>query len=156
MLTANQDYVYVQVVPSNYDISKLNFKLVNTKGDEAPVVFGTPVPTNDAISNSRAISESGVFAIPYSLKDMTPAEMKTYEKNIKGKALSLVASENVRSIYNYGVELKQANNKSSATFEDRTIPVESIGEPVTIVPEKPETSTIHIWSWQTMKPKLTL
>ena len=53
---------------------KLNFKLVNTKGDEAPVVFGTPVPTNDAISNSRAISESGVFAIPYSLKDMTPAE----------------------------------------------------------------------------------
>ena len=136
MLTANQDYVYVQVVPSNYDISKLNFKLVNTKGDEAPVVFGTPVPTNDAISNSRAISESGVFAIPYSLKDMTPAEMKTYEKNIKGKALSLVASENVRSIYNYGVELKQANNKSSATFEDRTIPVESIGEPVTIVPEK--------------------
>ena len=136
MLTANQDYVYVQVVPSNYDISKLNFKLVNTKGDEAPVVFGTPVPTNDAISNSRAISESGVFAIPYSLKDMTPAEMKTYEKNIKGKALSLVASENVRSIYNYGVELKQANNKNGATFEDRTIPVESIGEPVTIVPEK--------------------
>ena len=136
MLTANQDYVYVQVVPSNYDISKLNFKLVNTKGDEAPVVFGTPVPTNDAISNSRAISESGVFAIPYSLKDMTPAEMKTYEKNIKGKALSLVASENVRSIYNYGVKLKQANNKNSATFEDRTIPVESIGEPVTIVPKK--------------------
>ena len=138
MLTANQDYVYVQVVPSNYDISKLNFKLVNTKGDEAPVVFGTPVPTNDAISNSRAISESGVFAIPYSLKDMTPAEMKTYEKNIKGKALSLVASENVRSIYNYGVKLKQANNKNSATFEDRTIPVESIGEPVTIVPEEAE------------------
>ena len=136
MLTANQDYVYVQVVPSNYDISKLNFKLVNTKGDEAPVVFGTPVPTNDAISNSRAISESGVFAIPYSLKDMTPAEMKTYEKNIKGKALSLVASENVRSIYNYGVELKPASNKYSATFEDRTIPVESIGEPVTIVPEE--------------------
>ena len=136
MLTANQDYVYVQVVPSNYDISKLNFKLVNTKGDEAPVVFGTPVPTNDAISNSRAISESGVFAIPYSLKDMTPAEMKTYEKNIKRKALSLVASENVRSIYNYGVELKPANNKNSAIFEDRTIPVESIGEPVTIVPEK--------------------
>ena len=136
MLTANQDYVYVQVVPSNYDISKLNFKLVNTKGDEAPVVFGTPVPTNDAISNSRAISESGVFAIPYSLKDMTPAEMKTYEKNIKGKALSLVASENVRSIYNYGVKLKPASNKNSATFEDRTIPVESIGEPVTIVPEE--------------------
>ena len=136
MLTANQDYVYVQVVPSNYDISKLNFKLVNTKGDEAPVVFGTPVPTNDAISNSRAISESGVFAIPYSLKDMTPAEMKTYEKNIKEKALSLVASENVRSIYNYGVELKPASNKNSATFEDRTIPVESIGEPVTIVPEE--------------------
>ena len=136
MLTANQDYVYVQVVPSNYDISKLNFKLVNTKGDEAPVVFGTPVPTNDAISKSRAISESGVFAIPYSLKDMTPAEMKTYEKNIKGKALSLVASENVRSIYNYGVELKPASNKNSATFEDRTIPVESIGEPVTIVPEE--------------------
>ena len=136
MLTANQDYVYVQVVPSNYDISKLNFKLVNTKGDEAPVVFGTPVPTNDAINNSRAISESGVFAIPYSLKDMTPAEMKTYEKNIKGKALSLVASENVRSIYNYGVELKPANNKNGATFKDRTIPVESIGEPVTIVPEE--------------------
>ena len=136
MLTANQDYVYVQVVPSNYDISKLNFKLVNTKGDEAPVVFGTPVPTNDAISNSRAISESGVFAIPYSLKDMTPAEMKTYKKNIKGKALSLVASENVRSIYNYGVELKPASNKNSATFEDRTIPVESIGEPVTIVPKE--------------------
>mgnify|MGYP001068556078 FL=1 len=136
MLTANQDYVYVQVVPSNYDISKLNFKLVNTKGDEAPVVFGTPVPTNDAISNSRAISESGVFAIPYSLKDMTPAEMKTYEKNIKGKALSLVASENVRSIYNYGVELNPASNKNSAIFEDRTIPVESIGEPVTIVPEE--------------------
>ncbi len=136
MLTANQDYVYVQVVPSNYDISKLNFKLVNTKGDEAPVVFGTPVPTNDAISNSRAISESGVFAIPYSLKDMTPAEMKTYEKNIKGKALSLVASENVRSIYNYGVELKPASNKNRATFEDRTIPVESIGEPVTIVPKE--------------------
>ena len=136
MLTANQDYVYVQVVPSNYDISKLNFKLVNTKGDEAPVVFGTPVPTNDAISNSRAISESGVFAIPYSLKDMTPAEMKTYEKNIKGKALSLVASENVRSIYNYGVELKPASDKKNATFEDRTIPVESIGEPVTIVPKE--------------------
>ena len=136
MLTANQDYVYVQVVPSNYDISKLNFKLVNTKGDEAPVVFGTPVPTNDAINNSRAISESGVFAIPYSLKDMTPAEMKTYEKNIKGKALSLVASENVRSIYNYGVELKPASNKNSATFKDRTIPVDSIGEPVTIVPEE--------------------
>lgn len=87
---------------------------------------------------------------------MTPAEMKTYEKNIKGKALSLVASENVRSIYNYGVELKQANNKNGATFKDRTIPVDSIGEPVTIVPEKPETSTIHIWSWQTIKPKLTL
>lgn len=67
---------------------------------------------------------------------MTPAEMKTYEKNIKGKALSLVASENVRSIYNYGVELKPANNKNGATFKDRTIPVESIGEPVTIVPEE--------------------
>ncbi len=39
---------------------------------------------------------------------MTPAEMKTYEKNIKGKALSLVASENVRSIYNYGVDIESS------------------------------------------------
>ena len=32
--------------------------------------------------------------------------------------------------------LKQANNKNGATFKDRTIPVESIGAPVTIVPEE--------------------
>lgn len=77
-------------------------------------------------------------------------------KTLKEKTLSLVASENVRSIYNYGVTLNLASNKTGATFEDRTIPVDSIGEPVTIVPKMPETSTIHIWSWQTMKPKLTL
>ena len=133
MLTSNQDVVYVQVVPSNYDISKLNFKLVNTKGDEAPIVFGTPVPTTDAVS--RAVSESGVYAIPYTLKEMTKAEVTAFNENIANKALSLVANESVRSTYTYAASLAAASD-DDATYGDENrvvfVKSEDMGKTVTI------------------------
>ena len=132
MLTSNQDVVYVQVVPANYDITKLNFKLVNTKGVEAPIVFGTPVPSTDAVS--RAVSESGVYAIPYTLKDMTKAEVKAFNDEIAGKALSLVANESVRSTYEYGVAIDAASS-TEATYAAVEVKPENMGEEITIVPE---------------------
>lgn len=106
------------------------------KGDEVLVVFGIFVFINDVINNSRVILESGVFVIFYLLKDMIFVEMKIYEKNIKGKVLLLVVSENVCLIYNYGVELKLVNNKNGVIFKDRIIFVEFIGEFVIIVFEE--------------------
>ena len=97
MLTANSNAYYVQVIPADYDISKLNFKLVNTKGDVAPITLGTPVPCSDAVE--RAVSESGVYAIPFELNEMTDQTLDEYMKNIRNKALSLVATETVRSTY---------------------------------------------------------
>ena len=117
LLTTDANAIYVQVVPSNYDISNLDFKLVNSKGDEAPIVLGTPEPCKEAIPAARAnVSESGVYAISFTLPEMTDEVLKAYDADIKDKALSLVASETVRSTYGYKLEVKGTTSSDNLTF----------------------------------------
>ena len=116
LLTADANAIYVQVVPSNYDISNLNFKLVNSKGDEAPIVLGTPEPCKEAIPVRANGSESGVYAISFTLPEMTDEVLDAYKADIKGKALSLVASETVRSTYGYKLEVNATQTADNLKF----------------------------------------
>lgn len=115
-MTADANAIYVQVVPSNYDISNLNFKLVNSKGDEAPIVLGTPEPCKEAIPVRANGSESGVYAISFTLPEMTDEVLDAYKADIKGKALSLVASETVRSTYGYKLEVNATQTADNLKF----------------------------------------
>ena len=132
MLTANSNAYYVQVIPADYDISKLNFKLVNTKGDVAPITLGTPVPCSDAVE--RAVSESGVYAIPFELNEMTDQTLDEYMKNIRNKALSLVATETVRSTYTNALGIFKASNEFGNFNPMVSVAVEDLGNPVVIAP----------------------
>ena len=132
MLAASSNAYYVQVIPADYDISKLNFKLVNTKGDVAPITLGTPEPCTDAVS--RAVAESGVYAIPFELNEMTDQTLDEYYKNISGKVLSLVATESVRSTYSNALSIYQATNGFGYFTPYMTVAVEDLGNPVTITP----------------------
>ena len=132
MLTASSNAYYVQVIPADYDISKLNFKLVNTKGDVAPITLGTPEPCTDAVS--RAVAESDVYAIPFELNEMTDQTLDEYYKNISGKVLSLVATESVRSTYSNALSIYQATNGFGYFTPNMTVAVEDLGNPVTITP----------------------
>ena len=132
MLTANSNAYYVQVIPADYDISKLNFKLVNTKGDVAPITLGTPVPCSDAVE--RAVSESGVYAIPFELNEMTDQTLDEYTKNIRNKALSLVATETVRSTYTNALGIFKASNEFGNFNPMVSVAVEDLGTPVVIAP----------------------
>lgn len=132
MLTANSNAYYVQVIPADYDISKLNFKLVNTKGDVAPITLGTPVPCSDAVE--RAVSESGVYAIPFELNEMTDQTLDEYVKNIRNKALSLVATETVRSTYTNALSILKASNGFGNFNPMVSVAVEDLGTPVVIAP----------------------
>ena len=132
MLTANSNAYYVQVIPADYDISKLNFKLVNTKGDVAPITLGTPVPCSDAVE--RAVSESGVYAIPFELNEMADQTLDEYTKNIRNKALSLVATETVRSTYTNALGIFKASNEFGNFNPMVSVAVEDLGTPVVIAP----------------------
>ena len=132
MVTASSNAYYVQVIPANYDISKLNFKLVNSKGDVAPITLGTAEPCNEALA-AREVSESGVYAIPFTLNEMTTDTKKFYEDNIRGKALSLVATESVRSTYENKLEVAAADNGFGA-FEDIDIATADLGKDFTVTP----------------------
>ena len=134
MLTANSNAYYVQVIPADYDISKLNFKLVNTKGDVAPITLGTPVPCSDAVE--RAVSESGVYAIPFELNEMTDQTLDEYMKNIRNKALSLVATETVRSTYTNALGIFKASNEFGNFNPMVSVAVEDLGNPVVIEPSR--------------------
>ena len=134
MLTANSNAYYVQVIPADYDISKLNFKLVNTKGDVAPITLGTPVPCSDAVE--RAVSESGVYAIPFELNEMTDQTLDEYMKNIRNKALSLVATETVRSTYTNALDIFKASNEFGYFNPMVSVAVEDLGTPVVIAPSR--------------------
>ena len=62
----------IQVTPANYDLSTLDLKLVNTKGEEAPVVLGKPAPfVGDLSVQPRAVSTSGIFEVTVDSKDFS-------------------------------------------------------------------------------------
>jgi len=134
MLTASSDAYYVQVVPAGYDISQLSFKLVNSKGDEAPIKLGAPVPCTVAVPSRANTSESGVYAIPFELKEMTDEVLAEYNKNISGKALSLVATESVRSTYTSTLNVAKAANTFGTFGDAMDIATENLGQPFTVTP----------------------
>ena len=105
---------------------------MNTKGDVAPITLGTPVPCSDAVE--RAVSESGVYAIPFELNEMTDQTLDEYTKNIRNKALSLVATETVRSTYTNALSIFKASNEFGDFNPMVSVAVEDLGNPVVIAP----------------------
>lgn len=105
---------------------------MNTKGDVAPITLGTPVPCSDAVE--RAVSESGVYAIPFELNEMTDQTLDEYVKNIRNKALSLVATETVRSTYTNALSILKASNGFGNFNPMVSVAVEDLGTPVVIAP----------------------
>lgn len=98
MITTSADSLMVQVTPTNYDLSGDELQLVNSKNEVAPVTLGKAVAYNGLYT--RAASVNGMFKIPFSIETITDEIVKAYP-NTYGKrpALSLVASDKVRSTY---------------------------------------------------------
>ena len=98
MITTSADSLMVQVTPTNYDLSGDELQLVNSKNEVAPVTLGKAVAYNGLYT--RAASVNGMFKIPFSIETITDEIVKAYP-NTDGKrpALSLVASDKVRSTY---------------------------------------------------------
>ena len=98
MITASADSLMVQVTPTNYDLSGDELQLVNSKNEVAPVTLGKAVAYNGLYT--RTASVNGMFKIPFSIETITDEIVKAYPST-EGKrpALSLVASDKVRSTY---------------------------------------------------------
>ena len=98
MITTSADSLMVQVTPTNYDLSGDELQLVNSKNEVAPVTLGKAVAYNGLYT--RAASVNGMFKIPFSIETITDEIVEAYP-NVTGKrpALSLVASDKVRSTY---------------------------------------------------------
>ena len=90
----------IQVTPANYDLAALDLKLVNSKGEEAPVVLGKATPYVGELGvQSRAVSANGIFEVTVSPKDFNTETIKNWKENFNSRGLSLVANESVRSTY---------------------------------------------------------
>ena len=64
--------VIVKVNPVNADITKATIKLINSKGEVLDdVVAGTPVKYDELITRTRANVGSGLWKIPFTVKDGT-------------------------------------------------------------------------------------
>ena len=98
----------IQVTPANYDLAALDLKLVNSKGEEAPVVLGEATPyVGELYVQSRAVSANGIFEVTVSPKDFNTETIKNWEDNFRYKGLSLVANEGVRSTYSSSLYLNR-------------------------------------------------
>ena len=98
----------IQVTPANYDLAALDLKLVNSKGEEAPVVLGEATPYVGELGvQSRAVSANGIFEVTVSPQDFNTETIKNWEDNFRYKGLSLVANEGVRSTYSSSLYLKK-------------------------------------------------
>lgn len=74
--------VIVKVNPVNVDITKATIKLINSKGEVLDeVVAGTPVKYDALITRASANVGSGLWKIPFTVKDGTTAE--AFEKATK-------------------------------------------------------------------------
>ena len=101
----------IQVTPANYDLAALDLKLVNSKGEEAPVVLGAATPyVGELDVQYRAVSANGIFEVAVSPKDFNTETIKNWEDNFRYKGLSLVANESVRSTYSTSLYLKKITN----------------------------------------------
>ena len=98
----------IQVTPANYDLAALDLKLVNSKGEEAPVVLGKATPYVGELGvQSRAVSANGIFEVTVSPKDFNTETIKNWAENFSWRGLSLVANESVRSTYSTRLELNK-------------------------------------------------
>ena len=98
----------IQVTPANYDLAALDLKLVNSKGEEAPVVLGEATPYVGELGvQSRAVSANGIFEVTVSPKDFNTETIKNWVENFSWRGLSLVANESVRSTYSSSLYLKK-------------------------------------------------
>ena len=109
MITTSADSLMVQVTPTNYDLSGDELQLVNSKNEVAPVTLGKAVAYNGLYT--RAASVNGMFKIPFSIETITDEIVKAYP-NTHGKrpALSLVASDKVRSTYETTLAIQKETN----------------------------------------------
>ena len=109
MITTSADSLMVQVTPTNYDLSGDELQLVNSKNEVAPVTLGKAVAYNGLYT--RAASVNGMFKIPFSIETITAEIVKAYP-NTYGKrpALSLVASDKVRSTYETTLAIQKETN----------------------------------------------
>ena len=109
MITTSADSLMVQVTPTNYDLSGDELQLVNSKNEVAPVTLGKAVAYNGLYT--RAASVNGMFKIPFSIETITDEIVKAYP-NTYGKrpALSLVASDKVRSTYETTLAIQKETN----------------------------------------------
>ena len=117
----------IQVTPANYDLAALDLKLVNSKGEEAPVVLGEATPYVGELGvQSRAVSANGIFEVTVSPQDFNTETIKNWEDNFRYKGLSLVANEGVRSTYSSSLYLKKItsvptiywNNMGNGYYQD--------------------------------------
>ena len=110
----------IQVTPANYDLSTLDLKLVNTKGEEAPVVLGKPAPfVGDLSVQPRAVSTSGIFEVTVDSKDFSAETIQAWEDNFRNKGLSLVANESVRSTYSANLWISKIDNVPTIYWDNR-------------------------------------
>ena len=112
VVSTTAEALYVQVTPSNYDLSALQLKLVNGKGEEAPIEVGTPVP----YTFSRATSASGVYMVPITVKSIKGNEaiIKSYDED--GARVSLFANSSVRSTYSSTLKMSEQQASTLAQF----------------------------------------
>lgn len=109
MITTSADSLMVQVTPTNYDLSGDELQLVNSKNEVAPVTLGKAVAYNGLYT--RAASVNGMFKIPFSIETITDEIVKAYPNTYeKRPALSLVASDKVRSTYEITLAIQKETN----------------------------------------------
>ncbi len=109
IITSSADSLMVQVTPTNYDLSNDELQLVNSKNEAAPVTLGKAVAYNGLYT--RAASVNGMFKIPFSVETITDEIVEAYPNNWgKRPALSLVASDKVRSTYQMSLVIQNATN----------------------------------------------
>lgn len=109
MITTSADSLMVQVTPTNYDLSGDELQLVNSKNEVAPVTLGKAVAYNGLYT--RAASVNGMFKIPFSIETITDEIVKAYPNTYeKCPALSLVASDKVRSTYEITLAIQKETN----------------------------------------------
>ena len=110
----------IQVTPANYDLAALDLKLVNSKGEEAPVVLGKATPYVGELGvQSRAVSANVIFEVTVSPKDFNTETIKNWEENFFWRGLSLVANESVRSTYSTRLDLNKITTVPTLYWDNR-------------------------------------
>ena len=110
----------IQVTPANYDLAALDLKLVNSKGEEAPVVLGKATPyVGELDVQSRAVSANGIFEVTVAPKDFNTETIKDWEDNFRYRGLSLVANASVRSTYSTSLSLNKVSTVPTIYWDNR-------------------------------------